>query len=258
MSKLRPKKSLGQHFLHDQGVIHKIADAVSVAEGGRVVEIGPGTGALTGELVRRFDRLTAIEIDRRVIADLREQYPNLDLIQQDILKVDWDSLLNKGEPVAVVGNLPYYITSQILFSLLEQRSRLECAVLMMQKEVAARLVSSPGTKEYGILSVQTQLMSRPELLFDVAPGAFNPPPRVTSSVVRLHFDRPSLACRDNSLKQVVRTAFQQRRKKLSNSLAPLGPMPEDPAFDYSLRAERWVPALYEKLAARLEQDGTIA
>lgn len=258
MSRLRPKKSLGQHFLHEQGVIHKIVDAVSVPDGGRVVEIGPGTGALTGELVQRFDQVTAIEIDRRVIADLREQYPNLEVIQQDILKVDWDSLLKRGEPVTVVGNLPYYITSQILFSIMEQRSRLESAVLMMQKEVAARLVSPIGTKAYGILSVQTQLMSEPELLFDVAPGAFTPPPGVTSSVVRLMFNRPPLACTDSSLKRVVRTAFQQRRKKLSNSLAPLGTMPEDPSFDYSLRAERWPPSLYEKLTARLEQDGTIA
>ncbi|MEX0594437.1 MAG: 16S rRNA (adenine(1518)-N(6)/adenine(1519)-N(6))-dimethyltransferase RsmA [Balneolaceae bacterium] len=258
MSKIHPKKSLGQHFLHDQRVIHKIVDAVSVPEGGRVVEIGPGTGSLTGELVRRFDRVTAIEIDRRVMADLREKYPDLELIQEDVLKVDWDRLLRKGEPVTVVGNLPYYITSQILFSLLEHRNRLESAVIMMQKEVAARLVSPPGTKAYGILSVQTQLMSRPELLFDIGPGAFTPPPSVTSSLVQLTFDRPSLMCSDQSLKRVVRTAFQQRRKKLSNSLAPLGIMPEDPRFDYSLRAERWDPALYEKLTARLEQDGTIA
>ncbi|MGM0506638.1 MAG: 16S rRNA (adenine(1518)-N(6)/adenine(1519)-N(6))-dimethyltransferase RsmA [Bacteroidota bacterium] len=258
MSKIHPKKSLGQHFLHEQGVIQKIVDAVTVPQGGRVIEIGPGTGALTGELIHRFARVTAIEIDRRVISELRKQYPELDVIQEDVLKVDWDRLLTDHEPVTVVGNLPYYITSQILFSILEQRNRLTSAVIMMQKEVAARLVSPIGTKAYGILSVQTQLMSEPELLFDVAPGAFTPPPGVTSSVVRLTFNKPPLACTDRSLKRVVRTAFQQRRKKLSNSLAPLGTMPEDPAFDYSLRAERWKPSLYEKLTARLEQDGTIA
>lgn len=239
-------------------MIHRIAVSISVPEGGRVIEIGPGTGALTGELMERFDRVTAIEIDRRVIATLREQFPSLELIEQDILKVDWDSLLHGSEPVAIVGNLPYYITSQILFAVLEQRSRLHSATFMMQKEVAARLVAGPGTKEYGILSVQTQLMSTPEILFDVGPGAFSPPPKVTSSVVRLRFDRPPLDCRDESLKRVVRTAFQQRRKKLSNSMAPLGELPDDPAFDYSLRAERWDPELYEKLTARLEQDGTIA
>ncbi|MEX1011947.1 MAG: 16S rRNA (adenine(1518)-N(6)/adenine(1519)-N(6))-dimethyltransferase RsmA [Balneolaceae bacterium] len=260
MEHIRPKKSLGQHFLNDPSVTRRIAEAVPAEPGDTVLEVGPGTGVLTAELIHKYSRFRAVEIDRRAVSLLREKFPGIDLIQGDILELNADELLlgfERGERAHVVGNLPYYITSQILFALLSMRDRLKSAVVMMQKEVAERIVADHGSRTYGILSVQLQLMSRPEILFDVPPGAFIPPPAVTSSVVRLFFDRPSLNCSDDNLKRVVRTAFQQRRKKLSNALKPLGDLPNLPEFNFHDRPEAWPPRMYEKLTARLEQLGTL-
>jgi 16S rRNA (adenine1518-N6/adenine1519-N6)-dimethyltransferase len=259
MNRVRPKKSLGQHFLQDGNVIKKIADTIPAGADDLVIEIGPGTGMLTKELINRYKNVRAIELDGRSVEYLNEKFPGLDVIHADILKISWDELLAgyEASDVHVVGNLPYFITSQILFGILSERSRLKSATLMMQKEVAQRLVAQPGTKEYGILSVQVQLMSSPEIVFDVSANSFFPPPKVTSSVVLLKFDRPALQCSDKNLKTVVRTAFQQRRKKLSNSLKPIDPLPDEPEFDYDKRAEAWEPRIYEKLTALLEQDGTL-
>src|SRR5690606_14958910 len=162
---VRPKKSLGQHFLRDPNTIRKIAAAVGAPAGAPVVEIGPGTGALTEELLRHHPDLTAVEVDERAVAHLREALPGLDVRHQDVLDADWAALAEeKGDKLWIVGNLPYYITSPILFSLLDARVHLRRAVVMMQKEVAERLVAAPRTKAYGILSVQTQLLARPTLL----------------------------------------------------------------------------------------------
>lgn len=252
----RKKKSLGQHFLRDYHMIQKIADCLPAEPGERVVEIGPGGGALTEVLYKNYKNFTAIEIDPVMVNHLKESLPDLHVIKQDILKTDWGQLSDESEPIHVIGNLPYFITSQILFSLLESRKLLKTATLMMQKEVAERIVAEPRTKAYGILSVQTQLMSTPEILFDVPPQVFSPPPNVVSSVIQLHFDQPDLSCSDAHLKKVVRTAFNQRRKKLSNSLKPLETDLPDDEFNFDLRAEALEPAMYEKLTARLEQLGT--
>lgn len=248
----KTKKSLGQHFLTDGNIIAKILDSVRAKEGDRVIEIGPGTGALTKWLVKRHKDVHAVEVDDRAIEVLKRELPELVIHHQDILKTDLTSLMKEDGETIIVGNLPYYITSPILFAVLEQRHLFKEAIFMMQKEVAMRLVANTSTKDYGILSVQTQLMSTPELLFDVSPNCFNPPPKVMSSVVRLTFDRPDLPCTDKMLKSVVRTAFNQRRKKLSNSLKPVlgDEMPE--GFDYDLRAENWEPDKYAKLAERLQ------
>jgi 16S rRNA (adenine1518-N6/adenine1519-N6)-dimethyltransferase len=252
----RKKNSLGQHFLRDYHMIQKIAGSMPAEEGERVVEIGPGDGALTDVLYNHYKNFSAIEIDPVMVSHLKESLPDLHVIKQDILKTDWQELSDAGGPIHVIGNLPYFITSQILFSLLESRQLLKSATLMMQKEVAERIVAEPRTKAYGILSVQTQLMSSPEILFDVPPQVFSPPPKVMSSVIQLRFDKPQLDCMDAHLKTVVRTAFNQRRKKLSNSLKPLGAdLPAD-EFNFDLRAEALEPAMYEKLTARLEQLGT--
>lgn len=253
----RKKKSLGQHFLRDQHMIHKITQSIPAAGDEKVVEIGPGDGALTTQLFETYQNLTAIEIDPVMVNHLKESLPELHIIKDDILKVDWKKISNEdNRPIHVIGNLPYYITSQILFSLLENRSLLESATLMMQKEVADRIVAEPGNKTYGILSVQTQLMSTPELLFDVPPEVFSPPPNVMSSVIQIRFDKSELACSDAHLKTVVRMAFNQRRKKLSNALKRLKTdLPED-EFDFNLRAEALSPDMYEKLTVRLEQLGT--
>lgn len=255
---MRPKKSLGQHFLTDPNIIEKIAASVPAKKGDRVIEVGPGTGALTGVLLKHFAEVHAVELDQRAIGVLQEKYPALRLHHQNILDVDWEAFSISKEKTHVVGNLPYYITSPILFELLAARHLLAGAVLMMQKEVAERLVAAPGSKAYGILSVQTQLMSSPELLFPVSRHCFSPQPKVDSIMVRLTFNKPALACSDAQLKTVVRTAFNQRRKKLSNALKPIVEKKSQPdGFDFTLRAEAWPPQLYEKLTARLAEDGIL-
>lgn len=252
----RTKKSLGQHILKDGNIIRKIVDAIPAGPEDPVVEIGPGTGTLTEALLQTFPNLSVIEIDRRMVAFLSEKFPGLKIAQQDILKYEWDRYQEEQSPVHVVGNLPYYITSQILFNLFEHRQFLESATLMMQKEVAERIVAEPRTKAYGILSVQSQLMSSPEILFDVSPNVFSPPPAVQSSVIQFRFNKGELNCSDKHLKQVVRMAFNQRRKKLSNALKRLDTdLPKD-EFNFDLRAEALKPPMYEKLTARLEQLGT--
>lgn len=253
----RPKKSLGQHFLTDPNIIRKISEASSAGSGDRVIEIGPGTGALTEALYEKFDKLEVIELDRRAIEVIEEKFPGITIHHQNILDVRWEDLSMKEKSLYVYGNLPYYITSQILFSLLEARTYIVEAILMMQKEVAERLVAPIRTKEYGILSVQVRLMSTPELSFDVSRNCFNPPPNVDSTVVKIAFDKGELSCSDSNLKKVVRTAFNQRRKKLSNALKPLLGKNLPEGFDFDKRAEAWPPEEYEKLTALLEHDGIL-
>lgn len=252
----RTKKSLGQHFLKDGNIIRKIVDAIPADENDRVVEIGPGSGAVTEFLLKKFQNVTAIELDQRMVEFLSEKYPDLNIIHQDILEYNWSVHSSENRSIHVIGNLPYYITSQILFNLLEYRSVLSTATLMMQKEVAERIVAEPRTKDYGILSVQSQLMSSPKILFDVSPHVFSPPPNVHSSVIQFTFDKADLACTDKHLKKVVRMAFNQRRKKLSNALKRLDADLPEKEFNFNLRAETLEPPMYEKLTARLEQLGT--
>jgi 16S rRNA (adenine1518-N6/adenine1519-N6)-dimethyltransferase len=255
---IRPKKSLGQHFLTDENIIAKIADAVPAKESHRVIEIGPGTGALTAALIERYDDLLVVELDQRAIEVLEKKFEDLEIYHKNVLDVDWETLSVGKKKTHVVGNLPYYITSQILFSLLENRAFLCDALLMMQKEVAERLVANIRTKDYGILSVQTQLMCTPEILFPVSRHCFSPQPNVESAIVKLTFDKGKLNCSDENLKTVVRTAFNQRRKKLSNALKPLVPKDQLPeGFDFDKRAEAWEPSEYEKLTAQFVEDGIL-
>lgn len=252
----RTKKSLGQHFLTDGNIIRKIVDAIPAKEDDLVIEIGPGLGAVTEVLLERFKHVKAIELDQRMVEFLSDKYPGLDIIHEDVLEYDWSTHQDEERSIHVMGNLPYYITSQIMFGLFEYRSILSSATLMMQKEVAERIVAEPRSKQYGILSVQSQLMSSPKILFDVSPNVFSPPPNVHSSVIQFIFDKAELACSDAHLKRVVRMAFNQRRKKLSNALKRLdAELPVD-EFNFNLRAEALKPSMYEKLTARLEQLGT--
>ena len=253
----KTKKSLGQHFLTDKNIISKIYHAVDVSKENLIIEIGPGTGAITDFFVEKYSNYKVIEVDERAVEVLRVKHPSLDIIKQDVLKVDWLSMIQGFKDVTIVGNLPYYITSPILFKILEIRDHLHSAYFMIQKEVAERIVANSGTKDYGILSVQTQLMSSPEILFHVSPNSFSPPPKVDSSVIKLTFDKPKLQCSDRNLKKVVRTAFNQRRKKLSNSLKSIIDEEIPDNFNFDDRAEHWSPDLYEKLTDYLEQNGTI-
>lgn len=256
--RIRPKKSLGQHFLTDENIVNKIAEAIPAAEGDRVIEIGPGTGALTKALVERYKDLVVVELDQRAIEVLEQKFEDLRIHHGNILDVDWQSLSIGKEKTHVVGNLPYYITSQILFTLLENRAMFSDALLMMQKEVAERLVANIRTKDYGILSVQTQLMCTPEILFPVSRQCFSPQPKVESAIVKLEFNKGPLRCSDKNLKIVVRTAFNQRRKKLSNALKPIVSKDQLPeGFDFDKRAEAWEPSEYEKLTAQFVEDGIL-
>lgn len=225
--------------------------AVQAPLGAKVVEIGPGTGALTGELLRTYPDLTAIEVDHRAVAWLKGQFSNLDIRLQDVLQTGWDEL-GGTRPLFVVGNLPYYITTPILFSLLDAATTVKRAILMMQLEVAQRLVAKPNTKEYGILSVVTQLYAQPQLLFKVPASVFYPKPDVVSAVIALDFfPKEEIAPNIDStyLRLVIRTAFNQRRKTLRNSLQKLGSVPEPWT---GLRAENLTPADFVALATALQ------
>ncbi|MBK97435.1 MAG: ribosomal RNA small subunit methyltransferase A [Balneola sp.] len=264
----RTKKRLGQHFLTDKNVLSNIISAFPATSNDWVLEIGPGTGALTQYLWPRYPRLELVEVDAEAVEVLKGQFKGVTIHQEDILKVKLLELIPEqldakrvytNQKVVnpknfVIGNLPYYITSPILFVLLEHRIRLAGALLMMQKEVAQRLIAIPRTKDYGILSVQTQLMSTPKYLFDVKPGSFSPPPNVTSALVYVHFDKPSLGYSDKMLKDVVRTAFNQRRKKLSNALKAMIKGIDCTSFDLNVRAEEWTPDIYAEFTAFLERQ----
>ncbi len=219
MQQVRAKKFLGQHFLTDLSVAQQIADTISK---GRVLEIGPGMGVLTQFLLKNKDiDLTAIEIDRESVAYLLEWYPELHLIEGDFLKLDLNILYPDGE-FNVIGNYPYNISSQIFFKVLDYKDRIPVCSGMIQKEVAERIAAKPGCKAYGILSVLLQAYYDIEYLFTVHEHVFNPPPKVKSAVIRLtRNSRTSLDCNEKLFKTVVKTAFNQRRKQMRNSLKNL-------------------------------------
>ena len=213
-----PRKRYGQHFLHDRGVIAKIVAAVDPQPDDAIVEVGPGTGALTGPLLDRVTRLEAIEIDRDLAARLEAEHPRLAVHRGDVLRFDFARLPDR---LRVVGNLPYNVSTPLLFRLVEVADRLRDAHLMLQKEVVDRMVAAPSTSEYGRLSVMLQYRFEMRKLFDVKPGAFRPPPKVDSAVVRL-VPKPAaaLVARDRAtLARVVTAAFTKRRKTLRNALA---------------------------------------
>lgn len=219
MQQVRAKKFLGQHFLKDLSVAQKIAETI---EEGPVLEIGPGMGVLTRFLLKNPRiQLTAIEIDRESFAYLKEWYPELHLIEGDFLKLDLDVIYPSGN-FNVIGNYPYNISSQIFFKVLEYKDRIPVCSGMIQKEVAERIASKPGNKAYGILSVLLQAYYDIEYLFTVDEHVFNPPPKVKSAVIRMtRNERKHLDCDETLFKQVVKTAFNQRRKQMRNSLQPL-------------------------------------
>jgi 16S rRNA (adenine1518-N6/adenine1519-N6)-dimethyltransferase len=215
-----PRKRYGQHFLHERGVIAKIVAAIDPRPGDAIVEIGPGTGALTAPLLERVTRLDAVEIDRDLAARLEAEHPHLRLHRGDALRFDFTQLPDR---LRVVGNLPYNVSTPMLFRLVEVADRLRDAHLMLQKEVVDRMVAAPSSPAYGRLSVMLQYRFEVRKLFEVKPGAFRPPPRVDSAVVRL-VPRPpaTLAAHDQAgLGRVVTAAFTKRRKQLRNALAGL-------------------------------------
>ena len=229
ITQVRAKKSLGQHFLKDEGIARRIADSLELSERTPVLEIGPGMGVLTKYLINNPNAdFTVVEIDKESVAYLNEHYPELRVIDGDFLKMRLDQVYPDG--LCVIGNFPYNISSQIFFKVLEYRDLVPQVVGMIQKEVAERLAEPPGSRTYGILSVLLQAYYDIEYLFTVDENVFAPPPKVKSAVIRLKRNsRKSLDCDETLFFTVVKTAFNQRRKQLRNSLKPLLPKKDDEA-----------------------------
>ncbi len=217
----RARKRFGQHFLHDPGVVHRIVDAFDPRPGQLIVEIGPGRGILTCELLERAGSLHAVEIDRDLVRLLRARYPpgsGLELHEDDALAFDFHRLRSDGAKLRIIGNLPYNVSTPLLIRLVDLAEDIEDMTFMLQSEVVDRLTASAGSKQYGRLTVMVQWRYRARRLFDVDPEAFVPAPKVESSLIDL---RPRASCADvdrEAFAALVRTAFTQRRKTLRNAL----------------------------------------
>ncbi|MFN5883468.1 MAG: 16S rRNA (adenine(1518)-N(6)/adenine(1519)-N(6))-dimethyltransferase RsmA [Burkholderiales bacterium] len=235
--KHQARKRFGQHFLVDQGVLASIVRAIAARPDDHVVEIGPGLGALTQHLLDALPRIDAVEIDRDLVAALQRRWPatRLRLHAADALQFDYSTLIGSvGARLRLVGNLPYNISSPLLFALLAWRDRIQDQHFMLQKEVIDRIVAVPGTAAYGRLSVMLQAAHHVECLFEVPPEAFDPPPRVDSAVVRMIPREQALCGNLETLERLMERAFAQRRKMLRGTLWPWlaqqGLDPEDPAW----------------------------
>jgi len=261
---LEPRKSLGQHFLHDRNIIRKIVAAVAPGPQDMILEIGPGEGALTRVLAGNVAGLVAVEIDHRAVEMLRAELgTSVTVLEGDVLALSLSGLARErgaGRAWRVVGNIPYNITSPILFAILDDRAAVQDATLMMQREVARRLVARPETKEYGILSVFCRIFADTELLFDVSQNAFRPVPAVRSSVVRVRPLRSPRVALENeaAFRHVVRFVFSQRRKMLRHTLAALAglyrwTLPAE--FALRERPEQLTPEALAHLVNRLVQAG---
>ncbi len=234
---LRASKRLGQNFLIDGGIVRGIVEAAEIADGDRVLEIGPGIGTLTQGLAEAGADVTAVELDKKlpeVLAHTLAGYDNVRIVQGDILKVDIPEIMGEGK-FKVVANLPYYITTPILMALLERRLPITRIVTMVQKEVAERMTAQPGGKDYGALSVAVQYYTEPEIVLEVPPKSFLPAPEVDSVVISCRVrEVPAVQVQDERLFfRVVKAAFGQRRKTLANAMKGAGFVKEEilPAFE---------------------------
>lgn len=253
----RARKRFGQHFLHDKNIIDKILRAVNVSQGDEFLEIGPGQGALTFPLLQQCGKLTAVELDRDLIPILEKkagQYGKLHVINEDILQFE---LMRPAHAPCwrIVGNLPYNISTPLMFHLLESIHLIQDMHFMVQKEVAKRIVAEAGEDHYGRLSIMMQYQCRCEYLFDVSPGCFTPPPKVDSAMIRLiPRCQPEFEVGDRDLfAKIVQTAFGQRRKTISNSLKSLisRDIFEDCGINTQLRAENLRGQDYARLSCAL-------
>ena len=223
---IKMSKKLGQNFLIKRGIVDEIVHAAELTPGEPVLEVGPGIGTLTQGLAQSGADVTAIELDRRLLEVLDTtlaSYDNVRIVHGDVLKLDVRTIMNH-KPFKVVANLPYYITTPIIMSLLESKLPIERLVVMVQKEVALRMVAKPGTKDYGALSVAVQYYTEPDIVLDVPPKSFLPAPAVTSSVIRCVLrDKPPVDVIDEKLFfRVVKAGFAQRRKTFSNTMKTTG------------------------------------
>jgi 16S rRNA (adenine1518-N6/adenine1519-N6)-dimethyltransferase len=254
----RAKKHFGQHFLHDPGTIERIVRTVAPQPGDRLVEIGPGRGAITGPLLDAAGSLDVVEIDREVIPELERRCGargTLRVHLADALEFDFRALRGDGPKLRLVGNLPYNVSTPLLFHFLGQLDAVVDMHFMLQKEVVTRMAAAPGGKEYGRLTVMLAPWVRVEPLFDIGTGAFSPPPKVVSTFFALHpFERPPFELGDaDAYARVVAAAFSQRRKTLRNSLRPLLTPAQMAAagVDATARPETLAPAQFAALACQL-------
>ncbi|NIR49989.1 ribosomal RNA small subunit methyltransferase A [candidate division KSB1 bacterium] len=252
----RPKKSLGQNFLVDENIARKIIQALAPNPKDVVLEIGPGFGVLTKYLLPKVAKVIAVEIDTKLAEQLETEFPefeNFHLIQADFLKIHLDEWVETHTGrFRILGNIPYHITSPVIFKVLELRERIFDMTLMIQKEVAQRIVASPGTKDYGILSVVSQLYSEPDILFNVSRNVFRPKPEVASSVVRWLFSKKAFQIENEDvLDELIHGAFQQRRKMLRKSLKSIPEFAKklnDVDFELEKRPEQLSPEEFVSLS----------
>ncbi|MFL2622606.1 MAG: 16S rRNA (adenine(1518)-N(6)/adenine(1519)-N(6))-dimethyltransferase RsmA [Candidatus Marisimplicoccus sp.] len=255
---VHPKKFLGQHFLIDENISKKIIDSIDFSLFDKVIEVGPGKGALTKYLFNLKENLTLIEIDKESILFLEKEFKNenFEIIEKDFLKFNIPKSYPLLSNILIIGNFPYNISSQILFKAIDDYNSISCLVGMFQKEVAERIVSEHNTKKYGILSVKTQLLYDVKILFNVSPNVFFPKPKVDSAVISMTRKKNiTLDCDLNLLDKVIKLSFQQRRKKLKNSLKRLDIQEnilEDSIF--GLRPEQLSVEEFVKLTQKISDE----
>ncbi len=252
---VNPKKNLGQHFLKDRDIARRIADTLSGSAYSSVLEIGPGTGILTRFLInRQFPDFRVIEIDNESAYYLKKNFPDLkEIIRGDFLVMDIDQYF--PDKLAVIGNFPYNISSQILFKVLDHRDKIIEICGMFQKEVAERICSPPGSKVYGILSVMLQAFYTPEYLFTVPEHVFSPPPKVKSGVIRLTRNSiRELGCDESLFQKVIKASFNQRRKTLRNSVKTAFNLKREDYKDFGLRPEQLSVEHFIELTNWIEEN----
>jgi len=216
----KPKKRFGQNFLQDENILNKIVKEINPQSNDLIVEIGPGYGALTQKLISATENLIAVEIDNELIANLKERFPQIQLINEDFLKANLSKLSTLKKGMRIVGNIPYNITSPILFKLIESNKLVKDAVFMVQLEVAKRMTANRGTKDYGILAVVLKYFTETELCFKISPNVFFPKPKVYSALVHIHFKENTHSVEEQKMFiAIVKAAFGNRRKTLKNSFS---------------------------------------
>lgn len=260
----KARKRFGQNFLHDPGVIEKIVRSINPKPDDAIVEIGPGLGAITEEILAVNPRLQVVELDRDLIPVLRTKffnYPEFRIHEADALSFDFSQLVVDGRPLRIVGNLPYNISTPLIFHLLAQSGVVQDMHFMLQKEVVQRLAATPGDNNYGRLGIMAQYFCKVQPLFEVGPGAFRPAPKVDSAIVRLvpHKELPHPAKNLKTLQAVVRTAFNARRKTLRKALAALVTVEQlqSVGINDGLRPENLSLADYVKIADLLADAGPL-
>jgi 16S rRNA (adenine1518-N6/adenine1519-N6)-dimethyltransferase len=243
MDKVKPLKRFGQNYLKDVNILKKIVDEVNPKHGDNILEIGPGRGALTDVLLKRIEKISAVEIDNRVIEDLAERFPQLKIVGGDFLSLDLNEFADENKKkLRIAGNIPYNLSSPILFKLIEQNELVYDVILMVQYEVAKRITAQKGTKDYGILAVLLNYFAETKFCFKVSPNVFYPKPKVFSAVVHIIFKKSDFTKEEKKIFiKIVKAAFGKRRKILKNSLSNSIFHQfdfSDSGIDLSLRAEQ--------------------